>query len=128
MRRKHLEWNGISLSVPCDWEPGRIGVRHLLLESDRGPAMEVKWGAVKGRFSHRAHLRRIGRQRRRDEADVREWPVPDSWMQALASFDALGFRWDSAEISAQGAILYCPACRTATLIQFFKPAGRTPGR
>jgi hypothetical protein len=123
-RWKPLEWNGIRLSVPGDWEPGRIGIRHLVLECGHGPALEVKWAPVKGRFAHRGHLRRIARQRGRGAAEIREWPLPESWKQALAPFDALGFRWDSKTTSAEGAILYCPECRTATLIQFFKPVER----
>jgi hypothetical protein len=122
-RWRPLEWNGIRLSVPGDWEPVRVGIRHLVLECEHGPALEVKWAPVKGRFDHLRHLRRIARQRRRGEAEIQKWPLPESWKQALAPFDALGFRWDSQTTSAEGAILFCPKCRTATLIQFFRPVG-----
>jgi hypothetical protein len=121
---KTLAWNGITLRVPCGWDPARVGARHLLLESPGGPAMEIKWGPVRGRFSHRVHLKRIGRQLPGGKAGAAcEWPLPDDWKPALARFDSLGFRWRGAGICAEGAILHCPACRTATLVQFFQPPG-----
>lgn len=121
---KHIAWNGLALSVPAEWQPARIGARDLLLESGRGPALEIKWGRVRGRFSHRRHLARLGRGMRKTAA-VKAWPLPEPWAAALAGYDAAGFRWTAEGGSAEGAVLYCPACRTATLIQFF--SGRAGG-
>ena len=82
--------------------------------------MEVKWGAVKGRFSHRAHLKRLAAlQSRRNQISVAEWILPPHWQTALTDFEAGGFLWQSPAASGRGAILFCPVCRTATLIQFF---------
>ena len=82
--------------------------------------MEVKWGAVKGAFSHRTHLKRLASlQSRRNKISVAEWILPPPWEAALAEFEAGGFLWQSPAASGRGAILFCSGCRTATLIQFF---------
>lgn len=82
--------------------------------------MEVKWGPVKGTFSHRAHLKRLAAlQSRRDKISVAEWILPPPWEATLADFEAGGFLWQSPAASGRGAILFCAVCRTATLIQFF---------
>ena len=95
-------------------------MRHLILEDEAEPVMEVKWGAVKGTFSHRAHLKRLAAlQSRRNKISVAEWILPPPWEAALTDFEAGGFLWQSPAASGRGAILFCTVCRTATLIQFF---------
>jgi hypothetical protein len=117
---KQLSWNGIRFETPAQWEVGQIGARHLILEDESGPVMEVKWGAVKGFFSHRTHLKRLAAlQSRRNKISVAEWILPPPWEASLADFEAGGFLWQSPAASGRGAILFCPVCRTATLIQFF---------
>ena len=58
-RWKHIAWNGIRFKAPAEWEVGQIDSRHLILEREAEPVMEVKWGSVKGAFSHKAHLKRL---------------------------------------------------------------------
>jgi hypothetical protein len=120
IRWKQLAWNGIRFQTPVPWEVGQIGARHLILQDETGPVMEVKWGPVKGTFSHRVHLKRLAAlQSRRDKISVAEWILPPPWEASLANFEAGGFLWQSPAASGRGAILFCAACRTATLIQFF---------
>ena len=117
---KTLAWNGIRFETPAQWEVGQIGARHLILEDEAGPVMEVKWGPVKGTFSHRTHLKRLGAlQSRRNKISVAEWILPPPWEAVLTDFEAGGFLWQSPAASGRGAILFCAVCRTATLIQFF---------
>ena len=116
---KELAWNGVRLTVPAAWEPGRIGERHLLIESEAGPAMEIKWGPVRGRFSHHRHLQRLRKTAGGRGAGVKPCPLPAGWKEALGRFEASGFCW----AAATGAILYCPRSRTGGLVQFFHPAG-----
>ena len=117
---RQLAWNGIQFKVPAQWEVGQIGARHLILEDEAGPVMEVKWGPVKGAFSHRTHLKRLAAlQSRRSKISVAKWILPPPWEAALTDFEAGGFLWQSPEAGGRGAILFCPTCRTATLIQFF---------
>ena len=117
---KKLAWNGIRFNTPDQWEVAQIGARHLILEDETGPVMEIKWGLVKGTFSHRSHLKRLAAlQSRRSKISVAKWILPPPWEAALKEFEAGGFLWQSPESGGRGAILYCPVCRTATLIQFF---------
>ncbi len=116
---KELAWNGLGLVVPPDWEPGRIGARHLLLESESGPAMEIKWGPVRGPFSHHRHLRHLRSLSTAAGATVRGCPLPAAWEPALDRFESKGFCWEAGRVAASGAIVYCPRSRTAALIQFF---------
>jgi len=122
---KEIAWNGIRFVVPAAWEPGRIGPRHLVIESEAGPAMEIKWGPVKGRFSRPAHLRRLSKLTLARGAALREWAPPQDWLQALSRFECAGFAWEAGSEAAVGTILHCPACRTASVIQFFQPRGRS---
>ncbi|MBT8371364.1 MAG: hypothetical protein KJO34_10410 [Deltaproteobacteria bacterium] len=117
---KQIAWNGIRFKIPVGWEVVQIGARHLILEDEALPVMEIKWGAVKGVFSHRNHLKRLAAlQSRRNKISVAEWILPPHWEKALTGFKAGGFLWQSPAASGRGAILFCVVCRTATLIQFF---------
>jgi hypothetical protein len=117
---KTIAWNGVRFEVPGDWEPARVGRRHLLLAAEPGPAMEIKWAAVKGRFSGPRQLRALGGRVGRQGAVFRETALPEPWRAAVTGFDARGFQWDAGSERARGALLYCPVCRTASLIQFLE--------
>lgn len=119
---KTIAWNGLSFEVPGEWDPARIGPRHLLLASEPGPAMEIKWATVKGRFSGRRLLRELSRRVGRKGAAFRETELPAPWRPFLTGFEAAGFQWDAGGERAVGALLYCPACRTASMVQFLGPA------
>ena len=117
---KQVAWNGIRFKAPADWEVGRIDARHLILERRAKPVMEVKWGPVKGTFSHKAHLKRlVSSQSRKLKGRIAEWFLPPPWQTALADFETSGFLWQADSAGGRGAILFCQACRNATLIQFF---------
>ena len=117
---KQVGWNGIRFKAPAEWEAGQIGTRHLILEDEKGPVMEVKWGSVKGAFSHKTHLKRLtALQSKRAGVRVSGWFLPPRWKEALAEYDTSGFLWQSRDTSGRGAILFCPVCRNAVLIQFF---------
>ena len=121
MLRKEVAWNSIHFLVPRNWEVGKIGTRYLLLEDKLGPVMELKWGQIKGTFSHKAHLRRLSDFRRKQRGkSVSESPLPPGWEKALASFQATGFSWRGTSLGGMGVILFCPTCKNATLIQFYQ--------
>lgn len=107
-----------------------MGLRHLFFESEKGPLLEVKWGRVSGRFSHRKHLRRLGALHRNTPVKhFRRCPLPEQWKDALSAFEAVCFEWESGKAGGTGVVLYCHACGQGTLIQFFGkslPAGRIP--
>lgn len=124
---RQTAWNGVRFDAPMDWEIGKIGYRYLLLESSSGPEMEVKWASVKGKFSLRTQLKRLaasqGRQLRRG---LREENLPADWARAIERYDSLGFTWQTGSIGGRGAVLYCPGCRKAVLLQFFETTGQRP--
>ena len=118
---KQVAWNGIRFKAPAEWEVSKIDPRHLLLEREAEPVMEMKWGSVKGTFSHKAHLKRlVASQSRKLKGRIAEWFLPPPWEKALAGFETCGFLWQADDASGRGAILFCQACRNATLIQFFE--------
>ena len=117
---RQIAWNGISFDCPPDWEIGKIGRRYLMLETGSGPVLEVKWNKVKGRFSHKSQLKRLSAiHARRLRRTFRLEPLPERWKNALADYDTTGFSWQSNTIAGKGALVHCPECKTATLIQFF---------
>ena len=126
---KEIAWNGIRFRVPLSWEIARIGARHLILEEDSDPAMEVKWGFIQGRFSHRVYLKRLGAFRSRQlKKTITEWVLPEKWEKALAGFQARGFSWQTQKKGGRGVILYCSMCHNAALIQFFHSKSSTSGK
>jgi hypothetical protein len=123
---REIAWNGIRFETPAEWLPARIGRRHLLLEDSQGPAMEIRWEPVRGRFSHAAQLKRMNAGGRRSKVQVAAADLSAAWAAALKPFEASGFSWEGGSLTGRGAILYCPACRQASLLQFFQrePATR----
>ena len=127
LKWRQVAWNGVRFDTPMDWEIGKIGHRYLLLEAPRGPAMEIKWAPVKGKFKLRTQLKRLaasqGRQLRRG---LREEKLPMDWARAIERYDSLGFAWQTDSIGGRGVVLYCPGCRKAVLLQFFEKTGQRP--
>jgi hypothetical protein len=127
LKWRQIAWNGVRFDTPMDWEIGKIGHRYLLMETPRGPVMEVKWAPVKGKFKLRTQLKHLvasqGRQLRRS---LREEKLPTDWAQAIERYDSLGFAWQTDSIGGRGAVLYCPGCRKAVLLQFFETTGQRP--
>jgi hypothetical protein len=121
---RSVAWGGVQFAVPREWEPGRIGGRHLLFESETGPAMEIKWGPSGRRFSGRRYLKRLARQVGRAGGIFRERALPVAEGRFQWPFESLGFEWAGRDGGALGALLFCPVCRTVTLVQFFR---RGPG-
>lgn len=120
---KTVAWDGVSFSVPEDWDPARVGRRHLMLESAPGPVMEIKWAAVAGRFSEDRHFRKLARRVGRSGGAFRKTTLPAAWRPCVENFESTGFQWDAGAERAAGVLLYCPGCRTASLIQFLERPG-----
>ncbi|MFZ0612662.1 MAG: hypothetical protein WAM73_10520 [Desulfobacterales bacterium] len=124
---RQVAWNGVRFDTPADWEIGRIGQRHLLLETTAGPVLEVKWGPIKGKFSLRNQLKQLAAsQGRRLRGSLSVEKLPAHWGRVLARYESLGFAWRSGPLSGRGVLLYCPVCRQAILLQFFETSVRPP--
>ena len=117
---KEIAWNGIRFEVPPAWELSKIGQRYLILEEETGPVLEVKWGSIKGTFSHGKHLRKLhALYGKRSGISIEESPLPGGWQEALDNYDVSGFSWSGKAMRGSGVVLFCPRCRNATLIQFY---------
>ena len=119
---KEVAWNGIRFQAPAEWQLAQIGARHLVLEDEATPVMEIKWAKVKGKFSHRTHLKRLtSLQKKQVRKTFKTESIPADWEAALTNFQVSGFSWHADTTRGHGVILFCPSCRNATLIQFFQP-------
>ena len=98
-----------------------------MLEDHRGPSLEIVWSQIKGRFSHRKHLKRLaGEFPHRTAVRIENWNLPPDWRQAVSEFDATGFRWRAANEGGHGVMLYCRVCRRACLIHFYDAPKNNP--
>jgi hypothetical protein len=123
MHWREIGWNGIRCEISNYWEIAEIGPRYLMFADKSEPVMEVKWDRVRGRFSHRSHLRRLAVQHRKKFGNiVKESALPSEWKTLLNEFRSVSFSWQGTTISGTGAVLHCQKCNTATLIQFFQTA------
>ena len=121
MQWREIAWNGVRCELPNSWEVTEIGPRYLVFANQSEPVMEIKWDQIKGRFSHKKQLRRLeARHRKKIGKIVKEIPLPAEWKTLLKDFRSIAFSWHGSAISGLGAVLYCQACKTATLIQFFQ--------
>ena len=124
---RDIAWNGVRFKIPPTWEIGEIGRQYLLIENQDGPRLEVKWGPVKGRFSPRVQLKRLtASQGRKLRKNLREDALPPSWEKILRRYETIGFSWRSGTIGGRGAVLYCPHCQQATLLQFYQSPFNRP--
>jgi hypothetical protein len=120
---KEIAWYGVRFKIPPEWQLSQIGIRYLLIEDEFGPAMEIKWTPVKGKFSHQAHLKRLASlQKKQTRKSIQPRSVSAAWETALADFETSEFSWKSDSIHGRGVILFCPTCHNASLIQFFHKA------
>ena len=118
---KEIAWCGVRFKTPPDWHLSQIGIRHLALDDQSGPVMEIKWAPVKGKFSKKAHLKRLASlQKRQVRKSIQPKPVSAAWESALTDFETSEFSWQASAIRGRGLILFCPTCRNATLVQFFQ--------
>ncbi|MFC1817369.1 hypothetical protein ACFL0M_15885 [Thermodesulfobacteriota bacterium] len=118
---EEIAWNGIRFLAPPDWEIGQIGNQYLMLEQASAPILEMKWGHIRGTFSHRTYFQRLAvLQKGQPGNTFSEYTLPGNWEKALGSYEAIGFSWRGETIGGKGLILYCPTCMNATLIQFYQ--------
>ena len=119
-------WNGVRLLTPREWYPREIGANYLLFFHDGGPALELKWEGIAGRFSHHRQLRKLAAgQERRFKKILKIMDMPTEWEETLHAFDAMGFHWRTGGAAGRGVILYCAECKQASMIQFHGPVSST---
>jgi hypothetical protein len=100
MHWREIAWNGVRCEIPDYWDVAEIGPRYLM-------------------FADKQHKKKFGKT-------VKKVTLPSEWKTLLNDFSSVAFSWHGTAIRGLGAILYCPACKTATLIQFFQVAPKHP--
>ncbi len=119
-----VAWNGISMRVPSQWEVSSLTKSYLQLDDGIGPVLELKWQQVRGVFSHQDHLKKLARHSRSvPELNFQQTSLPEEWHQALRHFETQYFEWQSGEVDGKGVVLYCPASKQASLLQFYQQRG-----
>ena len=58
-----LAWDGLSLTAPAAWEPGRLGKGYMQLEDASGPRLELRWQRVPQGFAPEKALKRLARKK-----------------------------------------------------------------
>ena len=117
---KQIAWNGLQFSIPSTWELAWIDSRHLTFKNRGNPALEIKWGTIKGRYSHRSQLKELSKRHQTHRVKkIRNWHLPSTWKQALAPYSCQGFYWQTDTTSGHGATLHCPVCNKAVIFQVF---------
>ena len=114
---KIFAWAGLRFRLPAGWETGQLGIDHGWLESDFKPVMEFKTAIVKGRFSFRRHLKQLAQG---SPLRVQPESLPAPWRAHLTAFQTQAFSWQGPRMTGTGIVLYCPDCRRATLMQFYR--------
>ncbi len=117
---KVFAWAGLRFCLPSGWETGQLEKDHGWLESDFKPVMEFKTAIVRGRFSFRRHLKQLETA---SSLRLKRVDMPVAWRSHLNGFHARAFTWQGPRLGGDGLLIYCPACRRATLLQFFRNGG-----
>ena len=110
-----LAWNGVSLPVPANWRPARLGLGYLYFEDDEGPAFEFKWRARAGRDGMEAALKALTPKGRAHAGGE----LPETWLDALADFELMPLSWRRDGRTGLGAALFCPHCGMAAVFQAY---------
>ncbi len=120
-RWREIAWNGIGLEVPDHWHPAVILESYLLFEEEYRPAFEIRWQAVRGRFSAARVLRKLARA----DADTQllPWQPPPGWLASLAGCQVHGFRWHQSGTGGQGLLVHNPETGRSILLRFHQAAG-----
>ncbi len=122
---KETAWNSISFKTPVKWAPAKIGKSYLMLENAHEPVVEIKWNLIKGDFSSEKHLKRFGAAYEgKLGGKIEKSRIPEKWVKALSvknsQFEISCFSWPYQGSMAKGLLIFCPACKKATMIRFFK--------
>ncbi|MGE4506000.1 MAG: hypothetical protein AB7D51_11680 [Desulfovibrionaceae bacterium] len=142
---KHVAWDGLSLAVPEEWEPGLLGPGSLRLDHRSGPALELRW-AASGGLPAGEQIARAARELRGARLFRAGEPgVPPDWNRAVRAradkggradrnVEAEPFAWHDENTASRGlgAALRWRRSGAAALALFFLSPGdescELPGR
>ncbi len=110
-------WAGLRFRLPPGWETGQLAKDHGWLETDFQPVLEFKTATVRGRFSFRRHMRQLAQT---SPLHLQHTALPDAWRPYLTAFQTRAFSWQGPRLGGDGLLIYCPECRRATMLQFYR--------
>ncbi|ACN17181.1 hypothetical protein HRM2_41240 [Desulforapulum autotrophicum HRM2] len=117
---KHIAWNGISLDLPMDWQVATLGVDHLFLEDNNGPALEITWA---GKFQpgrlEVLMARFVLRAQQRFSMAVVPLTLPLDRVTLGAEMDLAWFSWAAHPSRGKGVLMGCSQCRRLFILRFF---------
>lgn len=116
-----IAWNQLSFDMPATWEVHGMGKQHLILAAQSATVAELKWNRIRGHFRPSGYMNRLVRKmKRRTGIKMVPFDLPEKWLPLVEAYQVYGFRWQAPTIAGLGALLFCPACRMATLVQFYE--------
>ena len=120
---QEIGWNGLVVQLPATWQPTVIYPAYLFFEHEGKPVFEIKWQNVRGRFSAEKALGQI-QESLPKETRLNKWDLPEDLRQLVSSFTAEGFQLQQDNYLGHGLVLFCPACKQATLLQWYIETGK----
>lgn len=120
---KPLAWNGVSVTVPSNWDPAELQAFALRAAGDTGPVLELKWKRIQGGFNAEKHLAKVSKGLG-GAVTTDPSALPCGWAESAHTLAEQGitplpYAWDidGAEQGA-GAVLHSEATGCAALAQF----------
>ncbi len=118
--RRVFAWAGLRFRLPSGWETGQLAKDHGWLESEFRTVLEFKTAIVRGRFSFRRHMRQLAQT---SPLRLQQMDLPIAWQPYLTAFQTRAFSWQGPRLAGDGLLIYCPDCRRATMLQFYRTGG-----
>ncbi len=100
-----------------------------MLENAHEPVMEIKWNFIKGKFYPENQLKRLSAAYEgKLGGKIEKSELPEKWAKALLTKnqdknqapEIFCFSWPYKNRMAKGLLIFCPVCKKATMIRFFK--------
>ncbi|MBI5592307.1 MAG: hypothetical protein HY881_17715 [Deltaproteobacteria bacterium] len=124
-RWDEIAWNGIAFRKPSHWEIATIGRNYLMLGTRTDPRMEITWGNLFKKTSHKRSLKQLQTQiRRKHHLTTDPWTPPQDWLQALPAHEVSGISFK--ESAGNALIVSCTFCNRASLFQFYQCSSEDP--
>lgn len=114
-----IGWDGITVRLPQQWQPTVILRDYLFFEHEGRPVFEMKWQPAGRRFAPEKILKNIGKTLQHAHSSLREWDGLSSLAGPADRFTVTGFQLREGALDSRGLLLYCPACRRATLLRLY---------
>jgi hypothetical protein len=115
--RRLAGWNGLQFSHPVDWEVIVAGPRHLLIEHNLSPILEIRWEP--GGKSSSEQVIQAATSRLAEKKRTVQKIAPPALFQSLELGDLSGLSWH-ADHALDGLIWQCPACATVLFVHLHR--------